>query len=133
MAGDVSGEPPYVGRGGWSWYTGSAAWMHRAAIEHLFGVRQHGDRLSISPCLPSHWPQAEIFLQRAGRTLRIVVCRHDTVPTSAGAPAPQGPELAPGATLNWQELPQQSYRLLRLPAAASADATGVASALTAPT
>ena len=38
MAGDVYSAPPYVGRGGWSWYTGSAAWMHRAAIESMFGV-----------------------------------------------------------------------------------------------
>ena len=38
MAGDIYSAPPYVGRGGWSWYTGSAAWMHRAAIESMFGV-----------------------------------------------------------------------------------------------
>jgi cyclic beta-1,2-glucan synthetase len=106
--------------------------MHRAAIEHLFGVRQHGDRLSISPCLPSHWPQAEISLRRGDRTLRIVVCRHDTVLPSAGAAAPQGAELESGATLNWHELPLQSYRLLRLPAAAAVGATGEAAALTSP-
>jgi len=40
MAGDVYTQPPYVGRGGWSWYTGAAAWMQRAAIESIFGLRQ---------------------------------------------------------------------------------------------
>jgi cyclic beta-1,2-glucan synthetase len=39
MAGDVYTQPPYVGRGGWSWYTGRAAWMHRAAVESIFGLR----------------------------------------------------------------------------------------------
>ena len=47
MAGDVYSAPPYVGRGGWSWYTGSAAWMHRAAIESMFGVAQRGDELVV--------------------------------------------------------------------------------------
>ncbi|MEO8082117.1 MAG: glucoamylase family protein, partial [Caldimonas sp.] len=46
MAGDVYGAPPYVGRGGWSWYTGSAAWMHRAAIESLFGLSRRGDSIT---------------------------------------------------------------------------------------
>jgi cyclic beta-1,2-glucan synthetase len=75
MAGDTYSEPPYVGRGGWSWYTGSAAWMHRAAIEHLFGMRQQGATIAFTPCLPSHWNQAELTLKRDGRTLRVVFCR----------------------------------------------------------
>ena len=47
MAGDVYSAPPYVGRGGWSWYTGSAAWMHRAAIESMFGLSQRGDEIVV--------------------------------------------------------------------------------------
>jgi cyclic beta-1,2-glucan synthetase len=39
MAGDIYSQPPYVGRGGWSWYTGAAAWLHRAVIESMFGLR----------------------------------------------------------------------------------------------
>ena len=65
MAGDVYSAPPYVGRGGWSWYTGSAAWMHRAAIEAMFGVSHHGDELVVRPCLPSAWREAELRLTRA--------------------------------------------------------------------
>ncbi len=54
--GDVYSEPPHVGRGGWSWYTGSAGWMYRAGIEWLLGVRVRGLRLMIDPCIPSAWP-----------------------------------------------------------------------------
>ena len=55
-AADVYAVAPHVGRGGWSWYTGSAAWMYRLVIESLLGVRLHGDRLRIDPCLPADWP-----------------------------------------------------------------------------
>ncbi len=77
MAGDIYSAPPYVGRGGWSWYTGSAAWMHRAAIESMFGVSQRGDELVVRPCLPSAWSQAELRLTRAGKSVRLLfVARH---------------------------------------------------------
>ena len=56
VAADVYAVAPHVGRGGWSWYTGSAAWMYRLAIESLLGLRLQGDRLRIEPCLPADWP-----------------------------------------------------------------------------
>jgi cyclic beta-1,2-glucan synthetase len=55
MAGDVYGAPPHEGRGGWTWYTGSAAWMYRLAVEQILGIRRRGNHLEISPCLPSSW------------------------------------------------------------------------------
>ena len=67
MAGDVHGEAPYAGRGGWSWYTGSAAWMHRAAVEILLGLTVHEDRLSLTPRVPVGWPGFEMTLRLAGR------------------------------------------------------------------
>jgi cyclic beta-1,2-glucan synthetase len=75
MAGDVYSQPPYVGRGGWSWYTGAAAWMHRAAVESIFGLQLGSEFLSFIPCLPSHWPQAELKLLRDGRTMRFILRR----------------------------------------------------------
>ena len=63
MAGDIYGSPPYVGRGGWSWYTGSAAWLHRAAIETLLGLSVRQGVLSLSPRLPAHWPSFELTLR----------------------------------------------------------------------
>jgi cellobiose phosphorylase len=56
VAADVYAVAPHVGRGGWTWYTGSAAWMYRLLLESLLGVSLEGDRLLISPCLPADWP-----------------------------------------------------------------------------
>ena len=60
VAGDVYARPPHAGRGGWSWYTGSAAWMYRAGLESMLGLRRRGDTFSVSPCIPSSWPDYEI-------------------------------------------------------------------------
>jgi cyclic beta-1,2-glucan synthetase len=55
MAADVYAERPHVGRGGWTWYTGSAGWMYRAAIEWILGFRLRGTTLFIDPCIPRAW------------------------------------------------------------------------------
>jgi cyclic beta-1,2-glucan synthetase len=60
VAGDVYGRAPHAGRGGWSWYTGSAAWMYRAGVESMLGFRRRGETFSIDPCIPSSWPGYEI-------------------------------------------------------------------------
>ena len=75
VAGDVYSQPPRVGQGGWSWYTGAAAWLHRAAVESIFGLRQGAHTLSFTPCLPSHWPLAELTLVRGDCRLRFVLVR----------------------------------------------------------
>jgi cyclic beta-1,2-glucan synthetase len=54
--GDVYSEPPHTGRGGWSWYTGSAGWMYRAGVEWILGFRLRGDVLRLDPCIPRDWP-----------------------------------------------------------------------------
>src|SRR5207247_8265508 len=59
-AADVYSEPPHVGRGGWTWYTGSAGWMHRAAIEWILGLRVQGAEMLLDPCIPHAWPRYEI-------------------------------------------------------------------------
>ena len=74
MAGDVYTQPPYVGRGGWSWYTGSAAWMHRAAVEAIIGLRVRGGRACLRPQLPSHWPRVVVTLRRDQRVHEFIVC-----------------------------------------------------------
>jgi cellobiose phosphorylase len=56
VAADVYAVAPHTGRGGWTWYTGSAGWMYRLMVESLLGVRREGDRLRIAPCLPANWP-----------------------------------------------------------------------------
>jgi cellobiose phosphorylase len=57
---DVYGVPPHVGRGGWSWYTGSAGWMYRLIVESLLGLRVEGERLHFAPVLPADWHSFEL-------------------------------------------------------------------------
>ncbi|SBR50746.1 cyclic beta-1,2-glucan synthetase [Halomonas sp. HL-93] len=56
VAADVYSVAPHAGRGGWTWYTGSAGWMYRAGIEGILGIRREGAWLVIDPCLPNDWP-----------------------------------------------------------------------------
>ncbi len=56
VAADVYSVAPHAGRGGWTWYTGSAAWMYRAGIEGILGLRREGAFLVVAPCLPAGWP-----------------------------------------------------------------------------
>lgn len=55
VAADVYAVAPHIGRGGWSWYTGSAGWMYRLIMESLLGLRLEADRLHLTPCLPADW------------------------------------------------------------------------------
>jgi cellobiose phosphorylase len=73
VAGDVYSVAPHIGRGGWSWYTGSASWMYRAAIEYLLGFRLEGDRLQINPCLPENWTEFKMFYKRGTTSFNIHV------------------------------------------------------------
>jgi cyclic beta-1,2-glucan synthetase len=61
VAADIYGEPPHVGRGGWTWYTGSAGWMFRVAVESIFGLSTDGGRtLVINPSISRDWPRATL-------------------------------------------------------------------------
>jgi N,N'-diacetylchitobiose phosphorylase len=61
VAADVYGEPPHVGRGGWTWYTGSAGWMFRVAVESVFGVSiEKGSTLTVNPSISSKWPRCRM-------------------------------------------------------------------------
>ena len=71
--GDVYSVPPHVGRGGWTWYSGSAAWMYRVAVENILGLRLAGDTLMIAPVIPRAWPKFEATIRRGDATYEIVV------------------------------------------------------------
>jgi cyclic beta-1,2-glucan synthetase len=73
VAGDVYSEAPYVGRGGWSWYTGSSGWLYRAGIESLLDVRVQGTRLVIDPCIPAGWPGFTVALRYRSARYDVVV------------------------------------------------------------
>ena len=66
--GDVYAVPPHTGRGGWTWYTGSASWMYRAGLESILGFKLRGERLLVDPCVPRWWRGFEITYRR-GRTI----------------------------------------------------------------
>jgi cyclic beta-1,2-glucan synthetase len=92
MAGDVYARPPHAGRGGWSWYTGSAGWMYRAGIESILGLRRRGDTFVIDPCIPSSWPEYRIVWRFLESRYEITVsnptrrCRGIATATLDGAP-----------------------------------------------
>jgi cyclic beta-1,2-glucan synthetase len=68
IAADVYGVPPHTGRGGWTWYTGSAAWFYRLGVEAILGLRRKGNELDIDPCMPPAWPGYS-FEYRFGKTI----------------------------------------------------------------
>ncbi|MBK9444238.1 MAG: carbohydrate-binding protein [Comamonadaceae bacterium] len=121
MAADVYSQPPYVGRGGWSWYTGAAAWMHRAVVEAMFGLQQRAQTLCFRPCLPSHWQQAELSLVRGGHSMRFILLRASAAEALAQTAQWQAQLLLPGQLLDWQNLAQPSCFVIPLlaPMAAS--------------
>jgi cyclic beta-1,2-glucan synthetase len=55
VAADVYAVSPHIGRGGWTWYTGSAGWMYRLIVESLLGLRLEVNKLYVAPCLPADW------------------------------------------------------------------------------
>jgi cyclic beta-1,2-glucan synthetase len=77
IAADVYDGPGRAGRGGWTWYTGSAGWMYRAAVEAILGVERRGDSLTVRPRIPGHWPGYEASLHIEGTRLDLVVRRGD--------------------------------------------------------
>ena len=71
LAGDIYSQGDNRGRGGWSWYTGAAAWAWRGAIEAVFGLQRLGDRLRIDPCLPPSWDECRVTLKLGAARYRI--------------------------------------------------------------
>jgi cyclic beta-1,2-glucan synthetase len=73
VAADIYSVPPHVGRGGWTWYTGSAGWMYRAGMEAILGLRQQAGCLLLAPCIPKAWPRFEIVFKYRSTSYEIVV------------------------------------------------------------
>ena len=73
MPADVYAEPSHVGRGGWTWYTGSAGWMYQAGIGSILGFRVQGTTLRVSPAIPRAWPGYEIHFRYHSSRYEIAV------------------------------------------------------------
>jgi cyclic beta-1,2-glucan synthetase len=99
---DVYSVAPHVGRGGWTWYTGSAAWLYRAGLEALLGFHLHGDELRIDPCMPKAWRGFEL-VYRHRRTRESVYTIEVSNPEGASrgikAVHMDGQTLAPDAAI----------------------------------
>ncbi len=70
---DVYSAPAHIGRGGWTWYTGSAGWMYRTAVEGILGISLRGAVLRINPCIPRNWPAFEATYKHGSSRYRIAV------------------------------------------------------------
>lgn len=79
LAGDVYSCPPWVGRGGWTWYTGAAAWMWRLGVESILGLRKKDGYLNIDPCIPPSWKGFEAWVRLGEQCIHIVVENPDRV------------------------------------------------------
>jgi cyclic beta-1,2-glucan synthetase len=96
VAADLAAVAPHAGRGGWTWYTGSASWVYRVALEALLGFTVRGSTLSFDPCIPARWPGFTLTWRRGATTWEVSVENPDGVQrgvaevTLDGHPAPDG-------------------------------------------
>ena len=72
LAADVYASPAHIGRGGWTWYTGSAGWMHRAGVESILGLRVERMSLHLDPCIPHAWTGFEMTLRHGSARYEIL-------------------------------------------------------------
>jgi cellobiose phosphorylase len=75
VAADVYAFAPHIGRGGWTWYTGSAAWMYRLILESLLGLKREGDKLGFAPCIPADWDGFNLSYRYQKTIYQIAVTR----------------------------------------------------------
>jgi cyclic beta-1,2-glucan synthetase len=92
---DVYSSPAHIGRGGWTWYTGSAGWMYRTAVEGLLGLHLRGGTLSIDPCVPGSWAGFEITYKHGSSRYHIAVDNPNGVSRGVVRAALDGSDIRP--------------------------------------
>jgi cellobiose phosphorylase len=75
VAADIYSAAGHLGRGGWTWYTGSASWMYRIGLETILGFTKHHDTLTLEPCIPRAWPGFSIEYRFGASIYQISVGR----------------------------------------------------------
>jgi cyclic beta-1,2-glucan synthetase len=73
VAADVYTAPGQLGRGGWTWYTGSASWMYRVGLKSILGFAKRGDTLRFEPAVPDHWPDFSVEYRHGDSTYAIIL------------------------------------------------------------
>jgi len=86
VAADVYAVSPHIGRGGWTWYTGSAGWTYRLILESLLGLRLHVDKLHFAPCLPAEWDGFKLRYRYRRTVYQIAVIQVQTVASKKVGP-----------------------------------------------
>jgi cyclic beta-1,2-glucan glucanotransferase len=99
VAGDIYAEPPHVGRGGWTWYTGSAGWLYRTGMEWILGFRVRGMSLNIDPCIPRNWPGYSIDFRYHSAIYKIKVENPSNVARGVALTELDGKVLAGSASI----------------------------------
>jgi cyclic beta-1,2-glucan synthetase len=84
IAGDIYACAPHTGRGGWSWYTGSAGWTYRLILESILGIKRVGNSLQITPCLPVAWPSCSLVYRYGETPYNIRLSRSDATEAGPG-------------------------------------------------
>jgi cellobiose phosphorylase len=113
VAADVYAVAPHTGRGGWTWYTGSAAWMYRLLVETLLGVNLEGDQLRLTPLLPDAWNTFKIHYRYRQTVYHITVSRIAADTTQNSYLSVDGREI-PGNVLPLQDDHQEHDVELRV-------------------
>jgi cyclic beta-1,2-glucan synthetase len=101
VSADIYSAPQHLGRGGWTWYTGSSGWMHRVGLERILGFRVQGKVLILDPCIPRGWPRFEITYRYGASCYEIAMGNPQGVNRGVakveldGKALPQGPARIP--------------------------------------
>jgi cellobiose phosphorylase len=113
VAADVYAVAPHTGRGGWTWYTGSAGWMYRLLVEDLLGVHLEGDRLRLAPRLPGSWASYKIHYRYRQTVYHITISRSADASVETGFLTLDGRDL-PGVILPLVDDQQEHHAELKV-------------------
>jgi cyclic beta-1,2-glucan synthetase len=102
VAADVYSTPPFIGRGGWTWYTGSSGWLYRLGTEAILGFKLEGNHIKIEPCIPKSWDGFKLRYRKNDCTYQITVKNPDHVETGIKRVSLNG------TTLNHHQIPLQN-------------------------
>lgn len=99
IAADIYSQPPHTGVGGWTWYTGSAAWMYRLGVEDILGIHKRGNDLIIDPCISRAWKGYDLKYRFEKTLYQIHVDNSDGVERGVKSISLDGIQL-PGYTIS---------------------------------
>jgi cyclic beta-1,2-glucan synthetase len=123
LAADVYASPEHLGRGGWTWYTGSASWMYRIAVEHILGLQRQGSSLQVSPCVPPGWAQFEVTYRYGESELLLAFENPNGVPTGVRRIELDGRELTGNGVPLVDDGKRHRVRVVMGPAGAGVERT----------